>query len=206
MTLHPLYQISPPLYCCHHNLSTDIIPNCVWHHALLMYVIICTIYNIISTPYVLTLLYLWHHNFYIWNHIQYIGQHIHYTCDITATNLCHHTHCIDIITPTLFMTSHSPYVWHFALYKTSHPHFMTSNHLLYDITLTISDFVSTVSVSLHPQFDDITLTLFMRSHPLYITTSSPLYTTWQPLDLCHHTHSFNDITPFVWMTSHTLFI
>ena len=114
-----------------------------------MYVIICTIYNIISTPYVLTLLYLWHHNFYIWNHIQYIGQHIHYTCDITATNLCHHTHCIDIITPTLFMTSHSPYVWHFALYKTSHPHFMTSSHHFYDITPTIFDMVSTVSVSSH---------------------------------------------------------
>ena len=26
--------------------------------------------------------------------------------------LGHHTHCIDNITPTLFMTSHLPYVWH----------------------------------------------------------------------------------------------
>ena len=114
MTSHPLYQTLPPLYLCHHNLSTDITPNCVWHHALLMCAIICTTYNITSTPYIITLLYLWHHNLYIWNHLQYVGQHKHYTCDITATNLCHHTHCIDIITPTLCMTSHSPYVWHFC--------------------------------------------------------------------------------------------
>ena len=30
--------------------------------------------------------------------------------------LCHHTHCIDNITPTLFMKSHSPYVWHHLHY------------------------------------------------------------------------------------------
>ena len=114
MTSHPLYQTSPPLYRCHHNLSTDITPNCVWHNALLICDIICTTYNITCTPYVIILLYLWHQNLYIWNHIQYVGQHVHYTCDITATNLCHHTHCIDIITPTLCMTSHSLYVWHFC--------------------------------------------------------------------------------------------
>ena len=33
-----------------------------------------------------------------------MSHHSHY--------LCHHTHCIDNITPTLFMTSYSPYVWH----------------------------------------------------------------------------------------------
>ena len=34
----------------------------------------------------------------------YMRHHSHY--------LCSHTHCIDNITPTLCMTSHSPYVWH----------------------------------------------------------------------------------------------
>ena len=107
MTSHPLYQTSHQLYLCHHNLSTDITPTFVWHHTHYMCDIICTIYNIISNSYVITLLYLWHHKLDIWNHIQYAVQNIHYPCDITVTTLCHHTHCIESITPTLCMTSHS---------------------------------------------------------------------------------------------------
>ena len=106
MTSHPLYQTSHPLYVCHHNLSTGITATFVWHHTHYMCDIMCTIYNITSTAYVITLLYLWQHNLYIWNHIQYAAPYIPYTCDITATNQCHHTHCIDNITPTHCMTSH----------------------------------------------------------------------------------------------------
>ena len=102
VTSHPLYQTSHPLYLCHHNLSTDIIPPFVWHHIHYMDDIICTLHNIISTPYVMTLLYLCHHSLYIWNHIQYVGPHIHYTCGITATNLCHHSHSIENITHALY--------------------------------------------------------------------------------------------------------
>ena len=87
------YQTSHPLYPCHHNLPSDISPTFVWHHTHLLCDIICTIDNITPNPYVITLLYLWHHNFYIWNHIQYVGQHIHYTWDITAT--------ICVLTPTV---------------------------------------------------------------------------------------------------------
>ena len=101
MTSHSLYQISHPLYLCHHSLSSDIIPTFVWHHTKYNCDIICTLYNIIST-HVITLLYLWHDSLYIWNHIQYVGPHITYTCDITATNLCHHSHSIDNITHTLY--------------------------------------------------------------------------------------------------------
>ena len=36
--------------------------------------------------------------------------------------------------------------------------------------------------------DDITPTLFMRSHPLYMSTSYPLYTTTYSLYLYHHSH------------------
>ena len=85
MTSHPLYQTSHPLYLCHHDLSTDNITTFVWHDTNYMCDIICTLYNIISTPYVITLLYLCHHSLYIWNPIQYVGPHIHYTWDITAT-------------------------------------------------------------------------------------------------------------------------
>ena len=104
MTSHPLYQTSHPLYLCHHNLSTVIIPSFVWHHTHYMCDIICTLYNIISTPDVITLLYLWYHSLYIWNNIQYVGPHIHYTCDITATDLCHHSHSVDHITHSLYVT------------------------------------------------------------------------------------------------------
>ena len=119
-TSHPLYLCHHPLYLCHHYLSTDFTPSFVWHQTHYICDIICTIYNITFTPYVITLLYLLHHNIYVFNYIQYIGQHIHCLCDITATSLCHHTHCIDSITPTLFMTSPSPYVWHRFLYTRYH--------------------------------------------------------------------------------------
>ena len=59
--------------------------------------------------------------------------------------LCPHTHSMDNITPTLCMTSHSPYVWHRLHYK--------RHHIL----------------TLWPQ-----TTVFMSSHPLYLT-SCPLY-------------------------------
>ena len=107
MTSHPLYQTSHQLYLCHHNLSTDITPTFAWHHSHYICDIICTIYNIISTADVITLFYLWQQNLDIWNDIPYAAQNIHYPCDITVTSLCHHTHCIESITPTLCMTSHS---------------------------------------------------------------------------------------------------
>ena len=50
MISHPPNQTSHPLYLCHHNLSTDIIPTFVWHHTHYMCDIRCTLYNIISTP------------------------------------------------------------------------------------------------------------------------------------------------------------
>ena len=102
MTSNPLYQISHSRYLCHHNLSPVIITIFLWHHTHYMCDIICTLYSIISTPYVITLLYLWHHSLYIWNHIQYVGPHIHYICDITATYLGHHSNSIDNNTHTLY--------------------------------------------------------------------------------------------------------
>ena len=144
MISHARYQILHPLYLCHHNLSADITPSFEWHHTHLLCDIICTIYNVTTSPYVITLLYLWHQNLYIWNHIRrlatytlYMRHHSHY--------LCPHTHFIDNITPTLCMTSHSPYVWHRLHY--------TGHHIL----------------TLWPQ-----TTVFMLSHQQYLTVC-PLY-------------------------------
>ena len=106
MTSHALYQTSHQLYLCHHNLSSDITPTFEWHHTHYICDIICTIYNITSTPYVITLLCLWQHNLDIWSHIQYAVQNIHHPFDITVTSLCHHTHCFQSITPTFCVTSH----------------------------------------------------------------------------------------------------
>ena len=73
MTLDALYQASYQLCLCHHNLSIDIIPTFVWHHTHYMCDIIYSIYNNISTAYVITLLYLGQQKLDIWNHIQYEG-------------------------------------------------------------------------------------------------------------------------------------
>ena len=207
MTSHPLCQTSHPLYLCHHNLSTDLIPTFIWHHTYSMCDIIWTPYNITSTPYVITLLYLWHHSLYIWNHIHHVGQNRHYTCNITAPNLCHHTHCIDIITPTVCMTSHSEYVWHIlhctshyilnlwhetTIFVTSHPLYLTSYPLY------MCDHIDST--------DNITPTVSMRSHLLYVMTSYPLYMTSQPLYLCHYTPLLMISHPFcVWHHSHYIY-
>ena len=108
MISQPLYQTLHTLYLSHHTLSADITPRSEWPQTHLLCDIICTIYNITSNLYVITLLYLWHHNLYIWNHIQYVGQNIHYTGDITAT--------ICVLTPTVYTTSHQLILWHHTLH------------------------------------------------------------------------------------------
>ena len=69
----------------------------------------------------------------------------------------------------------------FALYKTSHPRFMTSSHNFYDITPTIFDIVSTVSVSSHPPYR------WHHSHYMDGITSS-ISVTWYPLNFGHNIH------------------
>ena len=82
-------------------LLYDIIPT-ISVTSYAFYIESCILYRIISTPYVTTLLYLWHHSLYIWNHIQYVGPHTHYACDITARNQCHDSRSIENITLTLY--------------------------------------------------------------------------------------------------------
>ena len=92
MKMHPLYHTKPQYLWCHIHFRhdntapvSDITPTismssyhlhwhithfCMTSHPLLCD-IIWTIYNITPDPYVITLLYLWHHNLYILNHIKY---------------------------------------------------------------------------------------------------------------------------------------
>ena len=127
-TSHPLYHTKPKSLWFHIHFRHDITPpvsevtatvslssqplhwnhtHFLFHHTHYISDIICTIYNIKSTAYVIKLFYLWQHKLDIWNHVQYAVQNIHYPCDITVTNVCHQTQCIERLTPTLCMTLHS---------------------------------------------------------------------------------------------------
>ena len=118
----------------------------------------------------------------------------------------------------------------YALYMTSHPQFMTSQHstlyikaIISHLTQIISDSTSTVSLSSHPDYQtykphcmyDNTPNLFMRSHPLYMSTSYPLYCKQQPIHYVStitatvpvsNNETFHDITPFVYMTLHPIYV
>ena len=82
-------------------------------------------------------LYLWHHRHYLCEYISTIFN-IKHTVQSNTTTICE-------ITTSICVAS-------FALYKTSHPHFMVSIHRVYVITPTIFDIVSTVFVSSHPLY------------------------------------------------------
>ena len=124
---HPLYLNKPQSLWLHIHFRREITPPVsdiattvsllshplhwyhtlfIWHHTHYICDIICTIYNIISTSYVIPLFYLWQRKLHIWNHIQYEVQTILYPSEITATSLFHHSHSIESITLTLWMTSH----------------------------------------------------------------------------------------------------
>ena len=94
---HPLLYDITPIFCV---TSYDLyIPS----HPILLSSHYCTydisgsIYETTSSMRATYTLNMWHNSHY----------------------LCHHTHCIDNITPSLFMTSHSSYVWH-RLHYTRH--------------------------------------------------------------------------------------
>ena len=137
MTSYPIHMLSP--YCFHDNTTT--IPD-------------------FSPPYLTSQLrYLCLHPVCRTTYTLYMRHHSHY--------LCPHTHSIDNITPTFCMTSNSPYVWH-RFHYTIH-HILTlrpqttmfmSSHTLY---LTLCPLY--LCHHLHC-IDDITPSVFLRSHPL----------------------------------------
>ena len=120
--------------------------------------------------------------------------------------VCHHTHPFNDITPFVCRTSPLTIcILSYRIYKAPGPHFMTSHHIIYDMTPTISEMASTVSVSSQWLYwssqtncmYDITPTLPMPSYALYSTSHPPFMTS-------HHC-SYH-ITTTVYMTSHTLYM
>ena len=108
--------------------------------------------------------------------------------------------------PTIFMA-------HYALYMTSHPRFMTSQHSIHDIkaiishiTLIICDSTSTLFLSSHPDYRSYiplcmynkasicktSYELHMTSHPLLMISHHTMMS--YPLYSCHHTqYTFHGI-------------
>ena len=98
LTSHtPLYDITPTFCVTSYSLYITSHPILLSSHYC-TYDITASIYGTTSSMRATYTLNMWHHNHY----------------------LCHHTHCIDNITPTLFMTSHSAYVWHCLHYTRHH--------------------------------------------------------------------------------------
>ena len=213
MTSYPLYQTSHQLYLCHHNRSTDITPTFVWHHTHYMCDIIRTIYNIISTGYVITLLYLWQHNLAIetTSRMQFKIYTFHVTSE---SHVC-------VITPIVLRASQPIFVWHHtrhrysifctveditsSLYEIKPPFLWYHTHCIWHRIDAISVTTSTVVISHQLYLWDLILYMWrpdihcIQQHIHYICT----ITATVPVS---HSHTFHDITPFVYMTLHPLYV
>ena len=117
----------------------------------------------------------------------------------------YHTLCIYDIAPNICLTSD-------ILCKFSHPQFMTSSHIIYDITCPV--FMSSLPryLTLYPQNlcphnpskYDLWTTVCMTSHPLYIWHL--IHHTYRHIQSLNSHHCSNHITSTAFMISHTLFM
>ena len=109
---HPLlYDITPTFFVTSYELYKISNPFLISSHYC-SYDITASIYETTSSMRATYTFNMWHHNHY----------------------LCHHTHCIDNITPTPFMTSHSPYLWHRFHYTRHHSHTFWSQTTIWRIS------------------------------------------------------------------------
>ena len=92
------------------------------------------------------------HLAHVWQHTQSISRNIHTSWHQWSCFMMSNTAC---------MTSH-------LLYMTSKPLFRTSHHFMYDIKSTESDLTSLYLCHHNHPIDDITATIWMVSHPVYM--------------------------------------
>ena len=214
MTSHTLYQTSHQLYLCHHNLSTDITPTFLWHHTHYMSDIICTLCNIISNSYVITLIYVWEQNLTYGTTSSM--QFKIYTIHVTSQSL------FCVITPTVLRASHPLFVWHHtqhrynifctieditsSLYEMKPSFLWNHTHYIWHHINAISVTTSTVLMISHQLYlwDHI---LYLCRHHIHCIKQHIHYicTLTATVPVCH-THCFHDITPFVYMTLHSLYV
>ena len=196
---------SHPLYPWHHNKYRS-------HHISHMYDIIPILNEITFTIYGIKAQYLWHHNCCI-HDIRYPLYNITSTVYDISTPipmtwhplyLCHHTQFVFFIKPSIHMTSQPLYIWHHMHYIWHHIHslghhttlFLTS-HPLYLTSCPLY-----LSYHTHP-IDDITATICMISHPVYVWHHIHISMTWYPL--CMTSQNCVFMTPhsaYVWYHLH----
>ena len=152
-----------------------------WHHTRHMCDIICTTDDItLSLSHQITV-FMISHPLQAWHHTHCIRHHTQCISFITNSPLISHPHLYDI-TPTICVTSYSPYT-------TSHPLLMSSYYLL----MTSKPLYKKP----HPVCRS-TYTLYMWHHSHCSVSSHPLF--WH-----HHTHSLYDITLGIWMANFALY-
>ena len=138
----------------------------------------------------------------------------------------YNTHSIYDFKSTVYMPQ-------YALYMTSHPQFMTSQHsthytkaIISHLTPIITDSTSTVSLSSQPDYRsynphcmyELTATICMTSYELHMTShplfmilhhamiSHPLYSCHHTQDSCHCIHCSWTITFSVLIIPHLLYV
>ena len=110
---------------------------------------------------------------------------------------CHHSNCIENITPTISMTSHSPYVWHRLHY--------TQHHLLTLWPQTTVFMSSHHYIWLHFHcICVITSILLMISHQLYLWDHIRYNSRHHIFCIWHDSHCICAITATRSMISHPL--
>ena len=211
---------------CVIKTSVSIIPHPLsgWHHTHYKYDIIFSMHGLTGTLYDITSLYVWYHTHYIYDVISNFYDITH-TAFMTTQRLyltflplyltsqplyqCRHTSCIDDITSMEFITF-GIHMTSYTLYVKSHWQFMLSMLSIYDITTTIFDIISTLSLSSHPLYwlnhtnciyeisspiyDDIIsivhniFTTFVTSQPLYLCLRPTLSVISHPLYGWHYIH------------------
>ena len=99
----------------------------------------------------------------------------------------------------------------FALYKASHPHFLTSSYHFYDITPTILDIVSTVSVSSHAHYwwyhtnwiSEISSAIYDDIISIVYDITATECVSSHPHFQQYNTFCIQDITPTICIISYT---
>ena len=136
------------------------------------------------------------HKLYLPSHPLYLTLHPLY--------LCHQTHCIYCISPTLCMTLHTIYMTSHSVCIASHEQFMTSHPYRYAS--------NSVYLWYHVQYIWYHPYCFMKTKRLYLA-SHPQLLTSQTLHLCGLTSSINAFTTIMvvfslgtGMTSYTPYI
>ena len=138
-----------------------------------------------------------------------------YTIHVTSQSL------VCVITPTVLRASHPLFVWHHTWHMYSI--FCTIGDItsslyeikppFYDITPTVFDIVSTLFLSPLPLYwwyhtkyiYEIPSSIYVDIISIVYNKIFTIFVPSQPLPVSH-THTFHDITPFVYMTLHSLYV